>query len=68
MPVVKNSIEFTTEDGITIYLDKKSDDYLNMQLMVSETDSTGERNTILINLTKDELAALLRSLKSMNEL
>ena len=68
MPVVKNSIEFTTEDGITIYLDKKSDDYLNMQLMVSETDSTGERSTILINLTKDELAALLRSLKSMNEL
>ena len=65
--VIKNSIEFTTEDGITIYLDKKSDDD-NVQLMVSETDSTGERSTILINLSKDELEALLTSLKSMNEL
>ena len=67
MVVVKNSIEFTTEEGITIYLDKKSDDD-NVQLMVSETDSTGERSTILIDLTIDEIEALLRSLKSMNEL
>ena len=67
MVVVKNSIEFTTEYGITIYLDKKSDDE-DVQLMVSETDSTGERSTILIDLTMDEVEALLRSLKSMNEL
>ena len=67
MVVVKNSIEFTTEYGITIYLDKKSDDE-DVQLMVSETDSTGERSTILINLSHDEIEALLRSLKSMNEL
>ena len=67
MVVVKNSIEFTTEYGITIYLDKKSDDE-DVQLMVSETDSTGERSTILINLSNDEIEALLRSLKAMNEL
>ena len=67
MVVVKNSIEFTTEGGITIYLDKKSDDD-NLQLMVRETENTGERSTILIDLTIDEVEAFLISLKSMNEL
>ena len=67
MPVVKSSIEFTTEDEKTIYLDKKSND-CDFQLMISEVDNTGERNSIYVNLTKDELRALLQSLKSMNEL